>query len=132
MRRIEGCWSLCVLIAVLASFAPSGIAASKKKKDAAADKKIIELTWPEPPLTARIKFVDILTGELDFGRKTNWREALRGFLTGAKPSFARMYQPRDLVVSDDAQRVYASDFGKKNWLNESSARRVWRFVRLAT
>lgn len=86
-----------------------------KKKDAhqaKAQGHYVDLTWPEPPETPRIKVVDILASEADLGRRTTTRESFMKFLTGAAPEIARIYQPRAVTVSDDGNRVYASDFGQ--------------------
>jgi DNA-binding beta-propeller fold protein YncE len=80
-------------------------------KSAANHPGVVELAWPEPPQTARIKVVSILASEADLGRKMTYRESILKFLTGQQPQIARIYQPRDVVVSDDGKRVYASDFG---------------------
>ena len=73
---------------------------------------VIDLAWPEPPEPPRIKFVDVLASEADLGRELSRRERFVSFLSGAKPEIYRIYQPRDVVVSDDGTRVYASDFGQ--------------------
>lgn len=76
--------------------------------------KLIELVWPEPPENPRIKFVDILASELDLGRKLSRRERLLNFLSGNSREIFRIYQPRDVAVSDDGMRVYSSDFGQSS------------------
>lgn len=81
---------------------------SGKKKN---QQQAVELMWPEPPDTPRIKVADILASEADLGRKMTFRESFNKFLTGERPHLERIYQPRDVVVSDDGNRVYASDFG---------------------
>lgn len=102
------------IVAMAASMALVSVASSapKKSKKSKDQMQVIELAWPEPPLTPRIKVVNILGSEADLGRKMTFRESLMKFLTGEKPTIARIYQPRDVVVSDDGKRVYASDFGE--------------------
>jgi DNA-binding beta-propeller fold protein YncE len=99
--------SLILLAGMALAFTASG-APKKKSKN---QPKAIELMWPEPPLTPRIKIVNILASEADLGRKLTFGESLNKFLTGQKPLVARIYQPRALAVSDDSKRIYASDFG---------------------
>ncbi len=95
-----------VVLASIATAAPN-----KDKKSKGKNQPALELMWPEPPLTPRVKVVDILASEGDLGRKMTFRESLNKFLTGQKPQVARIYQPRGIAVSDDSQRIYASDFG---------------------
>jgi DNA-binding beta-propeller fold protein YncE len=82
-----------------------------KEKRPPKEPQVVELMWPEPPMTPRIKVVGILSSEADLGRKLSYRESLLKFITGQEPEVARIYQPRDVVVSDDGRRIYASDFG---------------------
>lgn len=88
-----------------------GLSAAEKTKKSKNHPQVLELMWPEPPLTPRIKVVDVLASEADLGRSLTFRESLMKVLTGQKPEVARIYQPRDVVVSDDGKRIYASDFG---------------------
>ncbi len=99
---------LAVLTCLSLPFA--GSAATKKPKKGA--EPVLELAWPEPPEQPRIKFVDILIGEANFGRKTSWRDSFRGMVTGTKAALTSVYQPRDIEVSDDGNRIYASDFAQ--------------------
>jgi DNA-binding beta-propeller fold protein YncE len=110
-NRIRG---VVVLAAALSLF--SGIAAPQggRKSKGKAQQPAIELLWPEPPQTPRIKVVDVLASEADLGRKMTFRESLNKFLTGQRPQVARIYQPRAIAVSDDSQRIYASDFGSSS------------------
>ena len=105
--------SLAVILAslVLSSAAGAGAKKQDAKKAKASQPPVIELMWPEPPETPRIKVAEILTNELDLGRKITGRELFMKFLTGAQVAVKQIYQPRDLVVSDDGNRIYASDFG---------------------
>jgi len=103
---------LIALFAVVALLWPvHGTAQNKVKKDKQAP-EYLELMWPEPPQEPRIKFVDVLSSELDVGRKITFRESFMKTLTGKKVDIAKMYQPRDVAVSDDGKRVYTSDFGQ--------------------
>jgi DNA-binding beta-propeller fold protein YncE len=113
--RISATSSVCragVAAAVIAGLAYASLgAAEKTNKKAASQPAVLELMWPEPPLIPRIKAIGILASEADLGKKLTYREMLLKFITGQQPEVARIYQPRDVVVSDDAKRVYASDFG---------------------
>jgi DNA-binding beta-propeller fold protein YncE len=76
-----------------------------------ADKpKLIELMWPEPPLTPRIKFVQTLASERDLGRTPTFSELFLEVVTGKKPAVGHLAEPMDIAVSDDGQRVYVSDY----------------------
>jgi DNA-binding beta-propeller fold protein YncE len=102
-----------ILSAILALAFPAGAAPKKGRNSKAKDQPApVELAWPEPPLTPRIKVVNILASEADLGRKMTFGESLNKFLTGQKPTIAHIYQPRAIAVSDDGKRVYASDFGE--------------------
>ena len=90
-----------VLLAALA-----GCAAARERP------KPIELMWPEPPLTPRIKFVRTLSSDRDLGRTATFSENLMEVLTGRKPSIGHLAEPIDIAVSDDGRRVYVSDFGQ--------------------
>lgn len=74
--------------------------------------ELIQLRWPEPPLTTRIAFVKLLASEQDLGRETTWKETFVEFLTGERPPRWHLYEPMDVAVSDDGKRLYASDFGQ--------------------
>ncbi len=110
------------LLAVIVSLVlASGARAAQKKQDphkrdstsqANPQAQFGDLMWPEAPMTPRIKVVDVLASEADLGRKMTARESFMKFLTGAKPQLPHIYQPRDVAVSDDGMRVYASDFGE--------------------
>lgn len=106
-------WLAVVMAAVVAS-ATFGCATTGPKQGGRSSKqpKFIELMWPEPPLMPRIKFSDLLASEEGLGRKTTFGESFMQFLTGQRPEIYRIYQPRDVAVSDDGMRVYASDFGQ--------------------
>ena len=111
------CMSLVLVVASLvvvlrADGAGKKHAKATRSNHAKAQAQYVDLTWPEAPETPRIKVVDILASEADLGRKITRRESLMKFLTGATPELAHIYQPRDVAVSDDGNRVYASDFGQ--------------------
>jgi DNA-binding beta-propeller fold protein YncE len=72
----------------------------------------IALAWPEPPLTPRIRYLRSLAGEIDLDRKTTFGENMKRFVSGEKPAVSKLYQPRDVVVSDDGNRVYVSDYAQ--------------------
>lgn len=97
------------------AFGRPGADRKSPAKDAkTATPKFIELMWPEPPETPRVKFLDLLASEESLGRKTKFSESFMQFLTGQKTNLYRIYQPRDIAVSDDGMRVYASDFGQSS------------------
>ncbi len=79
---------------------------------AAPKPAMLQLRWPEPPETTRVEFVRLLAGERDLDRKATWRESFMEFLTGQAPPNWRLFEPMDIVVSDDGKRVYVSDFGR--------------------
>jgi DNA-binding beta-propeller fold protein YncE len=112
------CLSVVLVVAGLVSASRAGNDEKKQNhnatKTAAAKSQaqFVDLAWPEAPETPRIKVVDILASEADLGRKITTRESMMKFLTGTKPQIAHIYQPRDVAVSDDGNRVYASDFGQ--------------------
>jgi len=70
------------------------------------------LQWPEPPLEARIQFVQTFATEKHLGRERTRGEQFRQLLTGERPPSSHIYQPMDVAVSDDGQRIYVSDFGQ--------------------
>lgn len=99
-----------VLILLLIASAASAAPKKEKKAGSSDQPQVLELMWPEPPLTPRIKVVNVLASELDLGRKMTFRESLLKFTTGERPQIAKIYQPRDIVVAESG-RIYASDFG---------------------
>jgi DNA-binding beta-propeller fold protein YncE len=74
--------------------------------------KFIELMWPEPPLTPRIKFVRNFATEKDLERKAGFGESFLKFLTGRMPPNSQLYQPVDVAVSPDGNRFYVSDYAR--------------------
>lgn len=74
--------------------------------------KLIELMWPEPPLTPRIKFVRTLGSERDLGREPTFAELLLEAVAGKKPPAGHLAEPMDIAVSDDGQRIYVSDYSQ--------------------
>lgn len=74
--------------------------------------KLIDMMWPEPPLTPRVKFVRHLADERDLERKATFGESFLKFLTGKVPPNSQLYQPVEVAVSDDGQRVYLSDYSR--------------------
>ena len=70
----------------------------------------IHLAWPAPPQEARIKYVRSIYGEDLFSHGSTFSDSLRDFLAGEKPRETELVQPMGLAVSDDGQRLYASDF----------------------
>ncbi|MBI4522364.1 MAG: hypothetical protein HY695_00985, partial [Deltaproteobacteria bacterium] len=95
--------------------------------------KLVELMWPQPPLTTRIKFVRTLASEEDLQRKTTFGESLIEFLTGKRPPISHLYRPMDIDVSNDGKRLYVSDFGQASIylfdLTQQKVTRLGPFVR---
>ncbi len=94
-----------VLTIVVAALALLSCATAKKEE-------LIQLRWPEPPLTTRIEFVKLLASEQDLGREATWKETFIEFLTGQRPPRWHLYEPMDIAVSDDGKQLYVSDFGQ--------------------
>jgi DNA-binding beta-propeller fold protein YncE len=116
-RYVAGGLILAVVSGLIIASGASGADKNEMKKMRAAlrasgQSPYVSLMWPEPPQTTRIKAVDVLASEADLGRKITARESLMKFVTGATPTMSRIYQPRDVAVSDDGKRVYSSDFGQ--------------------
>ena len=84
----------------------------KTKQSAGGDSEFVQLMWPEAPQTPRIKAMQNYSTEAHLGRKPTRRELLMDWLAGAAPPRSHVYQPMDIVVSDDGKRVYVSDFGQ--------------------
>lgn len=74
--------------------------------------KPVELMWPEPPLTPRIKFIRTLASEFDLGRSPTVTERLVQLVAGSKPPVGHLAEPMAIAVSDDGQRIYVSDYGQ--------------------
>src|SRR3990170_2007493 len=72
----------------------------------------VRLVWPAPPLTARVEFVRSIVSDADLGRDTTFSQKLFAFLAGDKPAPNRIIEPMGLVISDDGQRLYVSDFAR--------------------
>lgn len=118
-KRVGNMKNRCLFIAILFLTLSLGLKTAsntaptpQKNQKNSKQPTVIELVWPEPPELPRIKFVDILASEADLGKKITRRERLANFLSGTKPELYRIYQPRDIAISDDGMRVYGSDFGQ--------------------
>jgi DNA-binding beta-propeller fold protein YncE len=94
---------IALLVGVLAA---AGCATAPEKP------KLIELMWPEPPLTPRIKFVRTLASESDLERKPSLNELILEAVVGKKPAPGHLREPMKIAVSDDGQRVYVADYGQ--------------------
>lgn len=68
--------------------------------------------WPPPPLEARVLYTRTLVSEESLGVERSFGESLFALLTGTPPPRYHVYQPMDLAVSADGQRLYVSDFGQ--------------------
>lgn len=106
---IGGAMMLCLLTGCFSTGKkPTTDRATRKSK---ATPEMV-LVWPEPPNKPRIRFVRTLASETDLGRTMKASETFRKFITGDRPSVSKLYQPRDVAVSDDGQRVYVSDYAQ--------------------
>jgi len=70
------------------------------------------LVWPPPPQTARIEFVRTISNETAVNRDSTFSEKITNFLGGEKPKEGQISSPMGVVVSDDGQRLYVSDFAR--------------------
>ena len=71
------------------------------------------LSWPGPPLPPRVTFVQMLVSQRSMGPDgRSFGESVIDFLAGKQPPRDRLYQPMDIEVSDDGQRVFITDFGQ--------------------
>jgi DNA-binding beta-propeller fold protein YncE len=71
------------------------------------------LTWPPPPLSARVTFVRLLSDQDSLrSPKRNFAQSVVDFFSGRQPPLNHLYQPMGIEVSDDGQRVYIADFGQ--------------------
>ena len=68
--------------------------------------------WPAPPLEARILYTRTLVSEESLDNEQSFGASLFALLTGTPPPRYHVYQPMDLAVSADGQRLYVSDFGQ--------------------
>jgi len=68
--------------------------------------------WPAPPLPARIEFVRSLSSDQDMQKDTTFSDTLTEFLSGEKLPSNHLAEPMGVVVSDDGNRVYVSDYGQ--------------------
>lgn len=73
----------------------------------ATARKPVDLAWPPPPETARVKYVDSWVSVEDIDR--GFWGGFRRSLLGTKGE-ARFYQPMGIAVSADGQRVYVADY----------------------
>lgn len=75
--------------------------------------KLVTLAWPEPPQPPRITFVQLLADPQSMGpQKRGFKESFLSYVAGNQPPRDHLYQPMDIAVSDDGQRVYIADFGQ--------------------
>jgi DNA-binding beta-propeller fold protein YncE len=70
-------------------------------------------SWPAPPLPPRVTFVQEFSDQQSMGPvKRGAAEAFLAYLAGKQPPSDHLYQPMDIDVTDDGQRVYIADFGQ--------------------
>jgi DNA-binding beta-propeller fold protein YncE len=120
--RITGLSTVAAAIAAtLAVSQPSLLAAQQKKAPAGRSASPVvprQLTWPLPPETPRVRYIDTYHGADDFKppKKTGWKTLLLGDDEASRPS-DMLVKPYGVAVSD-AGRVYVTD---------TAARRVFVF-----
>ena len=94
-----------------ACFACATVSAGCATKTAAPE--VPSRSWPEPPQPPRITFVQLLEDQQSMGAaKAGFKASLVAYVSGRQPPRDHVYQPMDLAVSDDGQRVYIADFGQ--------------------
>lgn len=71
-----------------------------------------KLVWPPPPQKPRIEFVRTIADESAVNRESTFSENIANFLGGEKPKEGQISSPMGVVVSDDGQRLYVSDFAR--------------------
>jgi len=81
---------------------------------AAAPEKVQQtnLVWPPPPQQPRIEFVRTISNESAVNRDSTFSENIANFLGGKKPEAGQISSPMGVVVSDDGERLYVSDFAR--------------------
>jgi len=112
---------LALLVAAVTLVASTESVAARGRKSKAADKarmteegpELVQLMWPEPPLTPRIKFLQTYATERHLGKKPTRREIFKAFFAGTPPPRSHVHEPMDIVVSDDGNRFYVADFGQQ-------------------
>jgi DNA-binding beta-propeller fold protein YncE len=71
------------------------------------------MAWPAPPQPPRVTFVQILASQRSMGQEGRGiKGSVVDFFAGKQPPRDHLYQPMDIDVSDDGQRVYIADFGQ--------------------
>lgn len=99
----------CATVLLLAAVIVPGCASLRS-----SSAPVMALVWPEPPETARIKFVGVLRTQRDLGRTVE--EAVKEALLGPLQLPDALQQPMGLAVSPDGQRLYVSDYAKPDVL----------------
>ena len=121
-------WTTLVSILALALLVPIAHADNKKGKKAPAQKQerlafdVRKLVWPNPPAVARIRYLDMLTGEkLDVAnvnakgkKKHDWMDRLAGAdpdaMAGNSKVSYQLIRPYGVAV-DSKGRIYTADQG---------------------
>ena len=96
----------CRLLAVALPVLLAGCAATPEKVQQT------NLVWPPPPQQPRIEFVRTISNESAVNRESTFSENISNFLGGEKPKAGQISSPMGVVVSDDGQRLYVSDFAR--------------------
>ena len=104
----------CVALGGIASDAQARSKKNKAERQAKKDTTVdlLQLTWPEAPETPRIRALQTYSTEKHLGRTPTRREQFLKWFAGAAPPRSHIYQPMDIVVSDDGKRFFVSDFGQ--------------------
>ena len=97
------------VVACLLAVATAWGCASAPKAAAA----LVAPVWPAPPLPARVTFIQLFSDQQSMGPiKRGFGESFMAYVSGKQPPSDHLYQPMDMDVTDDGQRVYIADFGQ--------------------
>ena len=110
MRPNRACCSSAAAFALAAGLLSVSGGCASAPLDAGP--KFIRLTWPEAPETPRIVFDRWFSSERHLGKDRSFMERMSQVLVGTTPIKSYLEQPMDVVVSDDGQRVFVSDFAR--------------------
>jgi DNA-binding beta-propeller fold protein YncE len=103
LLRFSAIFSGVVLLALV-----SGCAAVRSPEPVWTDSNV-DLVWPEPPATPRLRYLRTLTGPADFREQGQGGRLFR-WLTGEKEQGLPLLNPYG-VAADGGGRVWVADFG---------------------
>jgi DNA-binding beta-propeller fold protein YncE len=98
------------LVGALAAFTFAGLVGCAAPPERVEQERLV---WPAPPETTRIKFLRSVVSEDDLGRDTTFSHDVLNLLAGVDPPPTRIAEPMGIAVSDDGQRLYVSNFGRR-------------------